>query len=369
MRGELIVDLFAGGGGASSAIEMAFGRSPDFAINHDPEAIALHAANHPRTRHLVADVWDVSPLGLCERGSVGLLWASPDCTFHSKARGGKPFRDEENPTGRRALPDVVIRWVEQVRPRAIGLENVWEFQDWGPLDEENRPIKSQRGEFFREWVGKLRAQGYVVEWRLVCAADFGAPTSRKRLFLIARCDGRPIVWPTATHGPGLAPCRTAAECIDWNIPSQSIFGRKKPLAENTMRRIARGLQRFVFDAAEPFIVPVSHSGDARVHSIREPLRTITASSRSPFALIAPTLIHSGNGERKAKGNSRGQDPRVYNIREPLTTVMAGGVKHALITAFLAKHYGGHEGHGQDVRDPLSTVTARDHHGLVEAVAA
>lgn len=356
---ELVIDCFAGGGGASLGIEWAIGRSPDVAVNHDPEAIAMHVANHPKTRHLLTDVREVSPRSVCGGRRVAFAWFSPDCTFFSKSRGAKPFRDRNAARRRRGLANVVITWAREVKPRVIFLENVEEFQDWGPLDLDGRPIPDKAGLSFRVWLGKLKAQGYEVEMRELRACDYGAPTSRKRLFIIARRDGLPIVWPEPTHGPGRSmPHRAAAECIQWEHPTRSIFGRERPLADNTLARIARGVQRFVIEAAEPFIVPVSHSGDTRVHGIHEPIRTITASSRAPFALVGATLIHSGNGERP------GQAPRCYDLRRPLGTVMAQGQKHALIAAALVKHYGGHEGPGQALTAPLSTITTQDHHALV-----
>lgn len=362
---DLLVDNFAGGGGATTGIEQALGRSPDIAINHDPEAIAMHQANHPDTHHFCGSVFDVNPAALCRGRSVALAWFSPDCTFHSKARGGKPFRDRNVARRRRGLAGVVVKWANAVRPRVIICENVEEFEDWGPLNENGKPDPERRGESYRRWLSALRNAGYVVESRQLRACDYGAPTSRKRLFIIARCDGRPIAWPAPTHGPGCAqPYRTAAECIDWSVPCRSIFGRKKDLAENTLRRIARGVQRFVVDAAEPFIVPVSHGGvgrtDVRVHSIREPLRTITSHGRGSHALVSPTLIQTSYGERK------GQSPRILDLHKPLGTVVAGGVKHALVSAFLAKHYGGHEGPGASLQRPMSTVTTVDHHSLVAA---
>jgi DNA (cytosine-5)-methyltransferase 1 len=388
----LIVDLFAGGGGASLAIETALGRSPDIAVNHDPEAVAMHAANHPATRHLCGDVWDVRPRQVCDGRPVELLWASPDCTFHSKARGGKPFRDPKSAVGRRGLAWVVTRWARDVRPRVICLENVEEFEDWGPLGEDGRPDPARRGLTFRRWVGTLKAAGYAVEWRELRACDYGAPTSRKRLFLVARSDGLPIVWPLPTHGPGRIPYRTAAECIDWSIPCPSIFGRRKPLAEKTLRRIARGIRRFVLDAADPFIIPTTHGGDDRVHSIRDPLRTITSAHRGEHAIVAPTLVKNmtnnvgqrtdaplstiltGNHHylvaptmvQTGYGEREGQAPRVLDLHKPLTTVVADGQKHALVSAFLAKHFGGHEGPGSSLSLPFGTVTCRDHHAIVTA---
>lgn len=362
----LVVDNFAGGGGASTGIEWALGRSPDIAVNHDPEAVAMHRANHPGTRHFCEDVFKVHPKRVCGNRKVALAWFSPDCTFHSNARGGKPFRDPESARGRRGLAGVVIHWAQQVKPRVIILENVAEFADWGPLDEDGRPDPDRKGQSFRNWLGKLKAQGYEVDMRLLRGCDYGAPTIRKRLFLVARCDGKPIVWPEPTHGPGRAhPYRVAAECIDWSIPVRSIFGRKKPLAEPTMRRIAHGLRRFVLESGDPFLIPLTHAGDARVHSIREPMRTITAAHRGEHALVAPTLIQTGYGERP------GQSPRVPGLDKPFGTVMATGQKHALVGAFLAKHYGNPDRRkgggaviGSQLSMPLGTVTTKDHHSLV-----
>jgi len=360
---ELVVDNFAGGGGASTGIEAALGRPIDVAINHDPEALALHAANHPETRHLCESVWDVDPRALCAGRRVGLAWFSPDCTFHSKARGGKPFRDRNRARRRRGLAWVVIRWAEAVRPRVIMLENVEEFEHWGPLLEDGQPCPERRGITFRRWMARLRNLGYVVETRQLRACDYGAPTIRKRLFVIARCDGQPIVWPEETHGPRTSePYRTAAECIDWGIPCPSIFDRSRPLAEKTLARIARGIRRFVLESADPFIVPLTHGGDLRVHSIREPLRTLTAANRGELAYVGATLIQTGYGERP------GQAPRVPGLGKPLGTVVAEGQKHALVSAFLAKHYGGHESKagGIAVTEPTSTITTRDHHHVVAA---
>lgn len=355
-RGQIVV-LFAGWGGADEGIVAATGREPDVAINHDEIALAVHRANHPRTRHLCGDVYHYDPRDVCGSGRVWMLWASPTCTHFSKAKGGPLDRREASRV--RALAWVVTRWAREVRPSVIFLENVEAFQGWGPLANDGKPDPAKRGSTFRRWVRSLEKLGYVVEWRELRADDYGAPTSRKRLFVVARCDGRPIVWPQPTHGPGRdAPHRGAFEVLDFSIPAPSIFARKKPLVAATLRRIARGMQRFVFGAAEPFIIPVSHAGDARVHSIREPLRTVTASSRSPFHLVVPYLIHVSNGERQ------GQAPRVYDIREPLGTVVAGGIKHGLVFAFMMKNFGGHESPGLPLTAPLGTVTTRDHHALV-----
>lgn len=372
---ELIVDLFAGGGGASLGIEMATGRQVDVAINHDAAAVALHQANHPQTRHRVCDVFEADPQEVTQGRPVGLLWASPDCTHHSKARGGKPLRDAARK--RRALAWVVTRWAAQVKPRVIALENVEEFADWGPLvgpPDALRPCPRRKGRTFRKWVRSLRRLGYVVEWRELRACDFGAPTIRKRLFVIARCDGGPIVWPTPTHGPGTRrPYRSAAECIDWSTPMCSVFatreearewGRlhgqaapKRPLADATMRRIARGVQRFVIEAAEPFIVGCGgRAGQSPERSLLEPYQTITA--KGDAAVVAPVLVQTGYGERD------GQAPRTLDLSEPLGTIVGGGQKHALAAAFLAKNFGGVV--GSDLRDPKGTVTTIDHDSLVAA---
>jgi DNA (cytosine-5)-methyltransferase 1 len=329
---ELVVDLFAGAGGASEGIRAGLGRDPDVAINHDEAALAAHEANHPATRHLRGNVWAYAPRDVVGDVPVGLLWASPTCTHFSRAKGAPLDRREA--TRIRALAWVVTRWAREVRPRVVLLENVEAFADWGPLLSNGRPCPARKGLTFRRWVKSLRDEGYAVEWRELRASDYGAPTSRKRLFVIARRDGRPIVWPMPTHGRGLRPYRSAAECIDWSIPVPSIFGRAKPLAEPTLRRIARGLRRFVIESDRPFIV----------------------------GSVAPSLVHVSNGERK------GQAPRVYDIEQPLGTVVAGGVKHALVAAYIAKHYGGHEGPGQSLTLPLGTVTCRDHHALVTASA-
>jgi DNA (cytosine-5)-methyltransferase 1 len=351
---ELVVDLFAGGGGASTGIAWALGRDPDIAINHDPAAITMHRANHPGSRHYCESVYKVKPRDAVGDRPVGLLWLSPDCTHHSKAKGGKPRKKKI-----RGLAWVAVRWAKEVRPRVIILENVEEFADWGPLDENGQPCPRRKGQTFKSWRSKLRSYGYQVEHRLLVAADYGTPTTRKRLFLVARCDGQPIAWPEPTHGKGRARAwRAAAEIIDWTLPCPSIFDRKKPLAEATLRRIAEGIRRYVLGAARPFIVPVTHPRDTRVHSISEPVRTITGANRGEFALIAPTLVQSGYGERE------GQAPRALDIGKPLGTIVACGQKHRLVAAFLTKHYGGVVGH--EVDRPTSTITSVDHHALTAA---
>lgn len=332
----------------------------------------MHAVNHPRTRHLCGDVWDVNPRGACGGRPVALLWLSPDCTYHSKARGGKPFRDPKSAKGRRGLAWVAVRWAREVRPRVICLENVEEFQDWGPLDGDGRPDPLRRGLTFRRWKGSLEAAGYVVEMRELRACDYGAPTIRKRLFVIARCDGLPIIWPEPTHGLRRAePHRPAAECIEWSIPCPSIFDRKKPLAEKTLARIARGVMRYVVEAAEPFIVPVTHGGRTTPRRIRSARRSARSpgAHRGELALVAPSLLRTDMHQSNAGC--------VYAPHEPLRTITTGGghalvgatlintrSQGALVSAFLAKYYGGHETPGASLARPFSTVTTIDHHALV-----
>lgn len=351
---ELIVDSFAGGGGASTGIEWALGRSPDIAINHDPEAVAMHAVNHPATRHYCEDVWQVDPVEATGGKPVGLAWFSPDCTHFSKAKGGKPRSKKI-----RGLAWIVYRWAKAVRPRVICLENVEEFADWGPLLEDGRPCPIRRGMTFRRWWRQLENLGYTLDARELRACDYGAPTSRKRLFVIARCDGQPIQWPEPTHGYGLQAYRTAAECIDWDIPCPSIFDRPKPLADATLRRVAAGVMRYVVNARQPFLVmSLDHQSSGPTGGLAgadEPVTTITAKAR--HCLISPTLIQTGYGERP------GQAPRVPGLDKPLGTCVSGQ-KHALVAAFLAKHYGGVVGQRMD--QTLGTITAKDHHSLVTA---
>jgi DNA (cytosine-5)-methyltransferase 1 len=391
----IIVDLFAGGGGASTGIEAALGRAVDDAVNHDKLALRVHGVNHPRTVHHIASLWEVEPRVVTAGRPVALLWASPDCTHFSIAKGARP-REQRI----RALAWVVRDWAREVEPEVIMLENVREFLDWGPLypddwpEEELRgtPIPERKGETFRQFVGNLEMLGYRVGWRLLDASHFGAPTRRVRLFLVARRDGQPISWPEATHGPGKLPFRTAAECIDWALPCPSIFERKRPLAEKTLWRIAEGLRRFVLENPRPFVVgcggragqtpptasdaplgtitrkndralvtptiiPIDQQGSRGTGAAAdEPLSTVVTKSR--HALVAPTLIQTGYGER------RGQAARVPGLHVPLGTVVATGQKHALVAPFLAKHYGGVVGHG--VEQPIGTITATDHHSLAAA---
>ncbi|WP_066316894.1 DNA cytosine methyltransferase [Bacillus sp. FJAT-29814] len=371
---EIIVDNFAGGGGASTGIEMATGLSVDIAINHDPAAIAMHRANHPDTEHYCESVWDVDPIKAVKGRKVGLAWFSPDCKHFSKAKGGKPV--DKNIRG---LAWVAVRWAAKVRPRVIMLENVEEFQDWGPVGKDGKPIESKKGITFNRFIKSFEKLGYVVDWRELKACDYGAPTIRKRFFLIARCDGRPIAWPEPTHGEPeslpvkmgkLKPWRISAEIIDWSLPCPSIFERKKPLVEKTMRRIALGLKKFVIDNPKPFIAPVEYSGndnsklvsafltsyytetssrEVRGLSLNEPLHTITAGGNR-FGLVTSHLI-------KFRGNNIG-----HRMDEPLHTITAGGNHLGEVRAFLMAYYG--SSIGQDLKEPLHTITTRDRFGLV-----
>lgn len=349
---EIIVDNFAGGGGASTGIELALGRPVTIAINHDPDAILMHQTNHPYTEHLQASVWDINPVEVCAGRPVGLAWFSPDCKHFSKAKGGKPVEKKI-----RGLAWIALRWAGTVRPRVLILENVEEFQTWSPI-RRGRPIKSKKGQTFRKFIAQLEDLGYSVEFKELVAADYGAPTIRKRFFLIARCDGKPIVWPAPTHGAGRKkPWRSAAEIIDWSIPCPSIFERDKPLAENTMRRIARGIQKFVVDSPNPFIVPIGYGerkGQApRVNSIDDPLSTVVSSCKQ--YLVAPFLAqyHSYSTD-----GARGQ-----SLETPLLTVDTSN-RYALVSAFISRQFGTSTGH--PMTQPLGTVTAFDKSRLVKA---
>lgn len=409
---EMIIDNFAGGGGASEGIFQGLGRHPDVAINHSPEAVALHRANHPKTEHLCQSVWKADPADVVGRRKVGLAWFSPDCKHFSKAKGGAPVKRNI-----RDLAWVVVLWARTVRPRVLMLENVEEFQTWGPLGEDGRPCPARSGTTFRRWVGELRRLGYRVEWRELRACDYGAPTIRKRLFVIARCDGEPIVWPAPTHGPGTSrPYRTAAECIDWSVPVPSIFDRARPLADATLRRIAHGVRRFCTDAANPYIVSLTHHGSPfRGQGVDEPMATVTAANRGEKALVVPVMgyaqqggasraadapLHTVTASRKDQnqiiaatlatlrnnatahdvnapvntitsggghsglvtatlaqtgyGERDGQASRAMDVQAPLGTIVAGGGKHALVAAFMAQHNLGAVGRAADA--PLATVT-------------
>ncbi len=338
MTDGLIIDNFAGGGGASAGLEGALGRPIDIAINHSAEALAMHRANHPRTRHFQEDIWEVDPKVATEGKPVDLTWFSPDCKHFSRAKGAKPVDRHV-----RGVAWVVVKWAREVRPRVIMLENVEEFATWGPLDANDMPSKAHRGQTFDAWRGQLEALGYAVEFRSLRACDYGAPTIRKRLFMVARCDGRPIVWPAPTHGEGLVPYRTAAEIIDFSLPCPSIFERKRPLVENTMRRIALGIQRYVIEAADPFIVNLTHG--ARCESVTEPFKTLTAAHRGEKALVTPFL--AGAGGSAYSGKPVGVD-RPSNVVLPQD-------RRALVLAFMARHYGGMVGRDLDVPAPTQTT--------------
>lgn len=362
----LIIDSFAGGGGASTGIEMALGRSPDVAINHSEAALALHAANHPETLHLDSNIWDVDPLTVTGGRHVGLFWASPDCKHFSKAKGGAP-RDRNI----RDLAWVVVKWAEEARPDVICMENVEEFVTWGPVDDDGQPIKELSGVTFDLWVRRLKKAGYKVQWRELRACDYGAPTIRKRWFLVARRDGRPIVWPKPTHGDPasaevrkgkLQPWRTAAECIDWSLPCPSIFDSSaevmekhglravRPLAANTLARVARGMKRYVLDAERPFIVNVTHGG--RVEDLAEPIRTITGAHRGEKAIIVPSIQRFNSG-------ATGQD-----MRDPLATITAnswikkpGGAAPLGLLAPLLATMRNSQKPWQGADEPTHTITA------------
>ncbi len=402
---EIIVDNFAGGGGASTGIELATGRSVDIAINHDPDAIAMHKTNHPTTEHYAESVWDINPREVVKGRAVALVWLSPDCKHFSKAKGGKPVEKKI-----RGLAWVAVRWAATVKPRVIMLENVEEFQTWGPLNGD-KPCQKRKGRTFKSFINALKRQGYQVDWKELRACDFGAPTIRKRLFLIARRDGQPITWPKPTHGAPdslpvkagkLLPYRTAAECIDWSIPCPSIFDRKRPLAENTMKRIARGIQKFVLDNPEPFIVKCNHTSTKTVydcfrgHGINEPLGTITASPG--FAVVQPFITEHANASNQRNmpideplrtqcaavkgGHFAMVAPFITKFRngstgfpvaEPMHTICAGGeakrpgtaITQGLVTAHLSPQYGGgYQGAGQPLFKPVPTVTGIDHNALV-----
>jgi DNA (cytosine-5)-methyltransferase 1 len=396
-RPEIIVDNFAGGGGASTGIELAIGKSVDIAINHDPAAIAMHMVNHPTTEHYCESVWDVEPRKVVDGRPVALCWLSPDCKHFSKAKGGKPVDKDI-----RGLAWVAVRWAATVRPRVIIIENVEEFKTWGPLAKYGLPDPKQKGRTFNSFVNALRRHGYQVEWKELRACDYGAPTIRKRLFLIARCDGRPITWPEPTHGDPHSqevksgrrqPWRTAAEIIDWSLPCPSIFERKKPLAENTMRRIARGIKKFVLDDPNPFIIKVNHHGEEfRGQKLDEPLQTITA--KNGWGIVNPFIARIGQ-------TGFGGDGMQYPMDKPLTTITTKAEhllispflaqyhtetahsevrgqaltepvltldtsnRYGLVAAFLAKHYGrNYTGPGTEMTEPVATVTTTDHNALV-----
>lgn len=359
---ELSIDLFAGGGGTSTGFEEATGYSVDYACNHDPDSIAMHEANHPKTIHFCENVWEVDPREVANGRPIGFLWLSPDCKHFSKAKGGKPVAKEI-----RGLAWVGVRWAATVRPRVIMLENVEEFKTWGPLTEDSKPDPKQKGRTFNSFINALKSYGYEVEWKELRACDYGAPTIRKRFFLIARCDGLPIVWPKPSHGAPdnpdvvagkLLPWRTAASIIDWSLPCPSIFTRKKELADNTKRRIARGIMKFVINNSNPFIIRFTQSGfgkDGMQYPIDKPLTTIMV--KAEHALVVPTLVKHYGGGYKGPGN---------DIEDPLSTVTT--VDHnALVTAFLAQYYTEtipDEVRGQSLDDPIYTIPTANRYALI-----
>ena len=405
---EIIVDNFAGGGGASTGIELATGRPVTIAINHDPDAILMHKTNHPFTEHYQASVWDVDPREVSKGRPVGLAWFSPDCKHFSKAKGGKPV--DKNIRG---LAWIVLRWAGTVRPRVIILENVEEFQTWGPV-RKGHPVKSKAGQTFRKWLSQLEALGYAVEWRELVAADYGAPTTRKRFFLVARCDGAPIVWPEPAHAPAGSrevlegrkkPWRSAAEVIDWGLPCPSIFDTReairekyglsaqRPLRPNTMRRVIRGVDKFAIKAPEPFLVVVNHAGDFRGQNTADPLQTVTAKHGYGVAspLLAPLTMHNNENATGTKitepvntitssgagGHQMVITPamiqyhteqtervRGQGLADPLMTIDASN-RYGLAAASLVKYYGSDQ-HGQGAGDPLHTITAKDREGVLAA---
>lgn len=371
IHGELIVDNFAGGGGASTGIELATGYSVDIAINHDPEAIKMHKANHPNTKHYCENVWAIDPVKACNGHPVGLAWFSPDCKHFSKAKGGKP-KDKNI----RGLAWVALRWAGLVRPRVIMLENVEEFKTWGPLNRGHHPIKEKQGKTFERFVQQLRNLGYEVEFRELIAADYGAPTMRKRFFMVARCDGKPIVWPEPTHGPAdseavkvglLKPYVGAYTQIDFNRPCPSIFDTSeeikekygiravRPLAQKTMDRIARGFKKFILDNPEPFIIQCNHGGERRPNDIREPMPTITG--KHGYGIVEPYMVQIGQ-----TGFTK---DRSKDVREPLTTIVSKN-EHCLIEPMLAPYMGTNTTNhpGGNCRDPIHTITTGNQQCLI-----
>lgn len=417
---EIVVDNFAGGGGASTGMELGLNRHVDIAINHDPDAIDMHKMNHPETKHYCESVWDVDPVEACEGRPVGLAWFSPDCKHFSKAKGNRPV--DKNIRG---LAWVAIRWAALVPVRIIMLENVEEFMTWGPVVEVEpgkfKPCSERKGETFEAFIKVLttgleqnhpawseikealgddfpydklvKGLGYTIDYRVLRACDYGAPTIRKRFFLVARNDKQPIEWPKPTHGEGLLPYITAADIIDWSIPVKSIFGRKKPLVENTMKRIAKGLEKFVLNNENPFIAPGecavpfitehANASNQRNMPADEPLRTICAQVKGGhFALVTAFIArHFTDGpsacvnkplptvttiDHNALVTSHMVKLRGTNIGhatdEPLHTISAGGFHLGEVRAFLIKYYG--TSFGEDLKSPIGTVTTKDRFGLV-----
>lgn len=381
------VDLFAGGGGASEGKRRATGRSPDVAVNHWPPAIAMHKVNHPDCRHFLEDVYKVKPIEATKGCGCSFLWASPTCSFFSRAKGA---RLSPGTIKIRGLAWSIMPWIIQTRPDVILLENVIEFLQWGPVCWQHidtcrgdksgttcikacrygRPIKSRAGSTFRAFKRRVESYGYSFEVRILNAWEYGAPTTRPRAYVAMRADGQPFAWPEPTHvrpehveSTGLQPWRTAAEIIDWSIQCPSIFQRKKPHVPATRRRLARGMRKFVLEAAQPFLMHLTHGDRHAPHSIDVPVPTVTGANRGEQSVVVPYMIHRSNGERP------GQEPRVYDVLAPHPVVVAGGLKTSPVVAFLAKAYSERrkgEVMASDLAKPLGTVTAQDHHHLVAA---
>lgn len=362
MKG-LIIDCFAGGGGASTGIEMALNRHVDIAINHDPEAIRMHKANHPNTLHLTEDIFEVDLEKYVDGRHVALMWASPDCTSHSKAKGGQPRNK-----GLRILPWAVYKHAEKILPDVIIMENVEEIQQWGPLDEAGHPIKERAGEDYQKFIKAMKSLGYVIESQELVAADYGAPTTRKRWYAIMRRDGNPIVWPQPTYNKfgenGKHPWLKCGDYIDWSDLGKSIFDRKKPLAEATMRRIANGYRKYVVENDHPYIVKDKTAvgfliqyhgetkvGDSRGQMLTEPIKTIDTSNRYGLVTAFVTKFYK---------TGIGQD-----CETPLHTITTSPGHFWLVSAFLIKYYG--TGCGQTLNEPLATITTKDRFGLVNVI--
>lgn len=360
MDDGLIIDLFAGGGGASVGIEMALGREVDIAINHDPQAILMHKTNHPNTLHLTEDVFKVDLKKIVGDRHVALMWASPDCTSHSKAKGGQPRNK-----GLRILPWAVFKHARLIKPDVIIMENVEEIQQWGPLDESGHPIKARMGESYNQFIDAMKSLGYVVESRELVAANYGAPTTRKRWYAIFRRDGEPIVWPKQTHFENGTPkWLECGDYIDWSDLGKSIFDRKKPLAEATQRRIANGIKKYIIDNPNPYIVKdkaaiaymiqyhgEQKKGDSRGQLLSEPIKTIDTSNRYGLVTAFVTKFYkTGIGQSCA---------------EPLHTITTSPGHFGVISAWLVKYYG--TGCGQTIDGPLATITTKDRFGLVNVL--
>lgn len=360
---SLIIDAFAGGGGASIGIKIALGRSVDIAINHDPDAILMHKTNHPETLHITEDIFKVDMLKYTKGQHVAFMWASPDCTSHSKAKGGQPRKK-----GLRILPWAVFKHAKQILPDVIIMENVEEIQDWGPLDENGKPIKERKGEDFKKFINKMKSLGYEFEGRELVAADYGAPTTRNRWYGIFRRDGKPIVWPKPTHNKygtdGLKKWVPISKFVDWTDLGSSIFTRKIPLKENTLNRIARGINKFIVNNSNPFILPDEAAASfliqyhsetkndyVRGQSVNEPIKTIDTSNRYGLVTAFITKFYkTGTGQ---------------SVDEPIHTITTSAGHFGLVSAFLIKYYG--SGTGQKVNEPIGTIVTKDRFGLVSVM--